>query len=177
MGPSLGPLGCACVLPRLLGLRSHLASLPQPPQLEEPITLHLALRIGALDEARQPSRFGAHDDIAQGREHGLELRQGQRRDAVITQIAPLGLGSGILGFGAILQRLRQATRSRQRLWLAGARALFRWSLMRLEPALDGFLAHQHTPANADHGQLPPFEQAFHGGQATAEEPTQVLPRE
>jgi hypothetical protein len=64
------------VLPRLLGLRSHLASLPQPPQLEEPITLHLALRIGALDEARQPSRFGARMTSPRGASTALSCARG-----------------------------------------------------------------------------------------------------
>jgi hypothetical protein len=59
MSTSLGPLGCARVLPRLLGVWSPPQSLPQPPQFEEPIALHPALRIEAQAEAVGQPGFGA----------------------------------------------------------------------------------------------------------------------
>jgi hypothetical protein len=59
MSPSLGTLCRACMLQRLLGLRSPPQSLPQPPQFEEPIALHPALRIEAQAEAVGQPGFGA----------------------------------------------------------------------------------------------------------------------
>jgi hypothetical protein len=90
MSPSLGTLCRARTLQRLLGLRCPPASLSQSPPLEEPerptwpcASVHRTRRSAAP--------FRPVNDIAQGRQHGVQLRQGQRRDPVVAQIVPLAL--------------------------------------------------------------------------------------
>jgi hypothetical protein len=76
MRPSLGTLCCARMLPCLRGLRGHPASLPQSPQLEEPIALHPALRIGAQDEAVGRPGFGARMTAPSGASTALSCARG-----------------------------------------------------------------------------------------------------